>query len=102
MEFNYRYLGNSTVSTTSSMSEMSFVPDSLRQETFFRGILHPQKSVLFREAISALHDVVVDDQRYVPRDRSDYEEFNKRREAEEYQLFLAESEELKEKIQDYI
>ena len=57
-----------------------------------------RKKVSFFAKLFLLHDVVVDDQRYVPRDRSDYEEFNKRREAEEYQLFLAESEELKEKI----
>ena len=99
MEFNYRYLGNSTVSSSSTSSDMSFVPDALREDTFFKGILHPKKAVLFREAMSALHDVVVDDQRYTPPDRSAYMEYIRQKEAIELQEYLAESEALKTRVE---
>src|SRR5687768_962734 len=49
---------------------MSFAPDTLRPPTFFRGRI--SKQVEFREAISALHDVVTSDLRFIPKDRSDY------------------------------
>jgi hypothetical protein len=52
---------------------MSFAPDTLRQPTFFSGELH--KSIAFREAISALHDVVVSDLRWKPKDRSAYKKW---------------------------
>ncbi len=70
MEFNYRYAGKSSVATTASASQMSFAPDTLRDPTYFRGKLRSQ--VGFREAISALHDVVVSDHRFTPRDLSEY------------------------------
>ena len=35
----------------------------------FAGEFRPEHVVRFREAMSALHDVVVNDQRFVPKDR---------------------------------
>jgi hypothetical protein len=52
---------------------MSFAPDTLRQPTFFSGELH--QSLPFREAISALHDVVVSDLRFRPKDKTEYKEW---------------------------
>jgi hypothetical protein len=49
---------------------MSFVPDAMREPVFFVGKLN--KKIAFREAISALHDVVVSDLRFKPRDKADY------------------------------
>ncbi|MCB9763294.1 MAG: SWIM zinc finger family protein [Alphaproteobacteria bacterium] len=49
---------------------MSFAPDTLRPATFFRGRLN--QKLPFREALSALHDVVVSDQRFQPKDRTEY------------------------------
>jgi hypothetical protein len=49
---------------------MQFSPDLNRSPTFFRGEL--SQGVAFREAISALHDVVVSDLRYKPKDRTEY------------------------------
>ena len=49
---------------------MSFAPDTLRPATYFRGRI--TKQVEFREAISALHDVVTADLRFIPKDRSAY------------------------------
>ena len=70
MEFDFAYGGDSTVSNRLDRTALSFAPDLLRQPTFFRGKL--RKGLAFREAISALHDVVVSDLRWKPKDRSAY------------------------------
>ena len=53
-------------------SSMSFIPDASRSKVVSSGEFHPQHVVRYREAMSALHDVVVNDQRFVPKDRSEY------------------------------
>ena len=73
MEFNYAYSGDSSVSNGAGGTRMSFAPDTLRQPTFFSGELH--KGVAFREAISALHDVVVSDLRWKPKDKTAYKQW---------------------------
>src|SRR5688500_7317567 len=70
MLFQHRYAGSSGVAQGDASTSMSFVPDALRPPTFFRG--NVTKQVEFREAISALHDVVTSDLRFVPKDRRDY------------------------------
>ncbi len=70
MLFEHRYAGTSDVRQGDASTAMSFVPDALRPPTFFRGRI--SKQLPFREAISALHDVVTSDLRFVPKDRSDY------------------------------
>ncbi|NHZ66391.1 SWIM zinc finger family protein [Massilia genomosp. 1] len=70
MRFEYRYYGASTVSNSASSTEMRFAPDTLRAPTHFVAQLN--KHIPFREAISALHDVVVADQRYQPPDKTAY------------------------------
>lgn len=73
MEFNYSYQKDSLVDGSASRTNMSFAPDTLRSPTFFRGEL--RKNVAFREAISALHEVVVSDLRWQPKDRTAYKEW---------------------------
>jgi hypothetical protein len=70
VEFNYRYAGASSVSESAGESAMSFVPDALRPPTYFRGRV--ADTLGFREAMSALHDVVVSDLRFQPKDRTKY------------------------------
>ncbi len=70
MLFEHRYAGTSDVRQGDASTAMSFVPDALRPPTFFRGRI--AKQLPFREAISALHDVVTSDLRFVPKDRSSY------------------------------
>ena len=70
MLFEHRYAGSSGVAQGDASTSMSFAPDTLRPPTFFRG--NVIKQVEFREAISALHDVVTSDLRFVPKDRTDY------------------------------
>lgn len=84
MLFKYRFAGNSTVTSTSHKTGLSFAPDTLRESAWFVGKLH--KKLAFREAISALHDVVISDLRFKPKDKTAYKEWVAQNEA----LFLAE------------
>jgi len=84
MEFTYRYTKPSAVSSDAGQTQLAFSPDSLRQPSFFVGQL--KQNIAFREAISALHDVVISDMRQQPKDRDDY--FNWL--AQEEQRLLAE------------
>ncbi|HHG85545.1 MAG TPA: SWIM zinc finger family protein [Bacteroidetes bacterium] len=85
MIFDYRYHGSSSVSSSTSGVGMNFAPDTLREPTFFVGQLN--KHIPFREAISALHDVVIMDSRYTPKDRNEYQAWLKEQEP----IWLAEA-----------
>lgn len=78
MLFNYRYAGNTSITSNAHATGISFAPDTLRQPTFFKGKLH--RKIAFREAISALHAVVVSDLRFTPKDKSAYKEWAKQQE----------------------
>lgn len=84
MLFDYKFGGSTSVSNTSHGTAMSFAPDVSRDPTFFVGKLN--KKIAFREAISALHDVVVSDLRFKPRDKSEYKAWA----AEQEKLWLSE------------
>jgi hypothetical protein len=89
MLFDYRYKGSTTVDNSRlDQTAMSFSPDTRREPTFFRGEL--KKSLAFREAISALHDVVVSDLRWHPKDKTAYKEWAARREQTDWQVLAAE------------
>lgn len=85
MKFDYKYSGNSAVINNATSSEMSFVPDVTRDPTFFVGNLGKQLS--YREAMSALHKVVVSDMRFQARDLTNYKEWLKQQEP----IWLAEA-----------
>ena len=70
MQFDYKFKGDTTVSNSAHATAMNFAPDVYREPTYFSGYLN--KHIPFREAISALHDIVVSDLRYRPKDKSDY------------------------------
>ncbi len=70
MQFNYKYGGASSISNNAGATGISFAPDVLREPTFFVGALN--KKIPFREAISALHDVVVADFNFQPKDNTEY------------------------------
>src|SRR5512138_3954678 len=87
MLFDYRYKGNSSVDSRADATRMSFAPDTNRQPTYFFGEL--AKPIQFREAISALHDVVVSDLRYQPKDKTAYKEWAAQQEQIDWQLVAA-------------
>ncbi|MFL6657380.1 MAG: SWIM zinc finger family protein, partial [Massilia sp.] len=70
MRFQYRYYGESAVTNSASGTAMRFAPDTLRPPTHFIGQLN--KHIPFREGMSALHEVVVADQRYQAPDKTAY------------------------------
>ncbi|WP_204104804.1 MULTISPECIES: SWIM zinc finger family protein [Spirulina sp. CCY15215] len=97
MEFNYAYSGSTAVSDSGNSTQMSFSPDTKRQPTYFVGEL--RKNIAFREAISALHDVVVSDLRFKPKDRTEYKIWRSQQDDLDWQLIAAQRSEIREQIQ---
>ena len=96
MEFNYTYTKNTEISDQGSSTQMSFSPDIQRQPTYFSGELH--QHVAFREAMSALHDVVVSDLRFKPKDKTAYKEWAEKNMQLEVQLLAARQQEVGDRI----
>jgi hypothetical protein len=69
MNLSLAYLGRSALAGNS----LSFAPNLSREPVAFDAALkHPLR---FREAVSALHDVVISDYRFKPRDKTAYEQW---------------------------
>lgn len=96
MEFNYAYKGSTSVSDRGATTQMSFSPDTKRPPTYFIGELH--QHVAFREAISALHDVVVSDLRFKPKDKTAYKEWAAKQLEIDWQLVAAQRKEVADQI----
>ncbi|KDM92812.1 hypothetical protein [Photobacterium galatheae] len=71
MEVTYRYARQSQVGSDRQRSEMAFAPDLSRPPTFFVGELKDKRR--FREGMSCLHQVVMSDMRFQPKNRDDYQ-----------------------------
>jgi hypothetical protein len=97
MLFDYSYNGSSNISGTSSSTSMNFVPDATREPTFF--IAELRQKLEFREAISALHDVVISDLRFKPKDKTAYKEWAASREQIDWQQVAAQRADVQAKIQ---
>ncbi len=87
MEFSYSYASSSSVTSGADASAVSFSPDLKRQPTYFSGKL--RLGTTFREAVSALHDVVVSDLRFKPKDKSAYKAWLAQHEDQELVATLA-------------
>ena len=75
MNVKFAYLGHSTLSPVAGGQLLSLAPNLAREAVSFDApLLQPLR---FREAISALHDVVISDLRFKPRDKTAYEEWKK-------------------------
>lgn len=84
MKVDLRYLGASGVSAGPYRSVISFAPNLARERVAFDGEL--TDPLRFREAISALHDVVVGDLRPPKKDRSAHQAYLARQAEEESEL----------------
>lgn len=84
MNLDLRYLGRSGVKELRGGAALSFAPNLARPRVFFDGEL--ARPLRFREAMSALHDVVVGDVRLRPRDRSAHEAWKKQEAEREARL----------------
>ncbi|HZW30100.1 MAG TPA: hypothetical protein VFF52_05290 [Isosphaeraceae bacterium] len=83
MQLNLAYRGRSAVTWSPAGLAVALAPNLRRDRVSFEGVL--RDPLHFREAVGALHDVVVSDLRYKPRDHSAYEAYKaqeQRREAE--------------------
>ncbi len=81
MKTALQYHGASSVQGGPYRASMSFKPNLHREPVWFSGQL--EKPVRFREAMSALHEVVVGDLRFQRRDKTAYQAYLERRSAEE-------------------
>jgi hypothetical protein len=97
MQFNYTYKNNTTVQENGANTQMSFSPDTTRPPTYFIGEL--RQNIAFREAISALHDVVISDQRFKPKDKTAYKEWRQQQEDLNWDLVAAMRQDVAAKIQ---
>lgn len=84
MIFQFKYQGSSKVRSTPQRTAMSFAPDLGRAPVAFHGRL--REKLPFREAISALHEVVTGDLRWQPKMREDYKAWA----AAQEEIWLAE------------
>ena len=84
MRLDLNYLGHSEVTQGPSGSSLSFAPNLARPKVFFDAEL--QKPLRFREAMSALHDVVVGDLRFEKKDKTAYEAWKKQQAQEKAEL----------------
>lgn len=62
-----RYAGESGVEQGLASGRVGFATNQLREATFFKGEL--RRPLVFRDAMAALHHVVISDYRYQPKDR---------------------------------
>jgi hypothetical protein len=79
-------------------TRMSFEPDLTRQPTFFVGEL--RQSVPFREAMSALHEVVVSDLRVKSKDKTAYKEWAATRQDVDWQLVASQRSEVASRVKE--
>ncbi|HWI58923.1 MAG TPA: metal-binding protein, partial [Bacillota bacterium] len=75
MNLQFAYLGRSTLRPLAGGHLLSLAPNLSREPVSFDAPL--RQPLRFREAISALHDMVISDLRFKPRDKSAYEEWKK-------------------------
>lgn len=73
MQLTVAYRGHSTLTRTAKAVALSLAPNLRRDRVSFVGKLHDP--LRFREAISALHDVVVSDLKYTPKDRTAHRQY---------------------------
>ncbi|MEL6110418.1 MAG: SWIM zinc finger family protein [Planctomycetota bacterium] len=97
MEFNFNYAASSSVNNTGGGTDMKFAPDTNREPTFFRGDVG--KAIEFREAISALHDVVVSDLRWKPKDRTEYLAWRARQDEIDWAAVASQRADVAEKLE---
>jgi hypothetical protein len=84
MDYQLRYLGRSNVEQGPYRSMITFAPNLSRERVWFDGEL--RDPLRFREAMSALHEVVVGDHRFKRRDKTAYEQWKKQKTVEEVEL----------------
>jgi hypothetical protein len=89
MRFSFAYLGRSQmIDSGAGARTLTMAPNLTREKVSFDAPL--LKPLRFREAISALHDVVINDLRFKPRDKTAYEQWKTEQAAAKQALYRAE------------
>jgi hypothetical protein len=73
MNLTLSYLGHSGLSSVGNGQVLSLAPNLAREPVAFDAAL--RQPLRFREAISALHDIVASDLRFKPRDKTAYDQW---------------------------
>jgi hypothetical protein len=73
MEMTVAYRGHSAIVPAAGGLAVSLAPNLRRDRVSYTGVL--RQPLRFREAMSALHDVVISDLRYKPRDKTAYQRY---------------------------
>ena len=98
MRVRFAYLGRSQMleSSAGNGRTLSMLPNLAREKVSFDApLLYPLR---FREAMSALHDVVINDLRFKPRDKTAYEEWKKQQAAAKQAQYRSELERAKKDL----
>jgi len=85
MQVRLAYQGRSSLRSVGRGAELNLSPNLAREPVAFDAAL--REPLRFREAISSLHDVVINDLRFKPRDKSGYEQWKKDEKRREAQLY---------------
>src|SRR6185369_10169397 len=84
MNLDLRYLGASEVQASGAGATVRFSPNLARSRVFFDAeLVHPLR---FREAVSALHDVVVGDLRFKKKDKTAYREWKQEQDRKDAEM----------------
>lgn len=75
MKFSLAYMGQSRMISSETGEFLTFAPNLTREQVSFNAAL--KQPLRFREGISALHDIVINDLRFQRRDKSGYEQWKK-------------------------
>ncbi len=84
MKLDLKYLGSSGIIESASGSALSFQPNLARPKVFFDQRM--KNPLRFREAMSALHDVVIGDFRFKKRDKAVHEAWKTEQTRQEVEL----------------
>jgi hypothetical protein len=90
MRVSFAYVGKSRLleSSAGNGRTLSMMPNLAREKVSFDAqLLYPLR---FREAVSALHDTVINDLRYKPRDKTAYEDWKTQQAAAKAALYRSE------------
>jgi hypothetical protein len=93
VRLDLNYLGHSELTSGPAGSSLTFAPNLARPRVFFDAEL--QKPLRFREAMSALHDVVVGDLRFAKKDRTAHTAWKQQQAQEEAELRRALTDKIK-------
>lgn len=98
MIVEFKYKGQSAIVQGLSQSRVAFATNEVREAAFFKGALG--RPLVFREAMGALHDVVISDFKYRPRDRFEFQEWLRREDEKFVQRLALEREKGRKRLEE--